>query len=76
MLLATGEQASIALLCMALHSKGVGAISLTGPQAGIYADHDHTRARITKILPKKVLRELGQTADRCHCRVPGLKPQR
>src|SRR5690242_18646827 len=35
MLLATGEQASIALLCMALHAKGHDAISLTGPQAGI-----------------------------------------
>src|SRR5579864_1046831 len=40
MLLATGEQASIALLCMALHSRGHDAISLTGPQAGIYADTD------------------------------------
>src|SRR5690349_9278091 len=38
MLLATGEQASIALLCMALHAKGHAAISLTGPQAGIFAD--------------------------------------
>src|ERR1700712_1052154 len=32
MLLATGEQASIALLSMALHAKGQDAISLTGPQ--------------------------------------------
>src|SRR5882672_3527006 len=43
MLLATGEQASIALLCMALHARGQEAISLTGPQAGIFADSDHTR---------------------------------
>src|ERR1700722_9890155 len=56
MLLSTGEQASIALICMALQAKGYGAISLTGPQVGIYADIDHTRARITKILPKKVLK--------------------
>ncbi len=60
MLLATGEQASIALLCMALHTKGHDAISLTGPQAGIYADNDHTRARITRIEPKKVLAELAK----------------
>ena len=60
MLLSTGEQASIALLCMALHAKGHGAISLTGPQAGIFADADHTRARITKIVPKKVFKELGK----------------
>ncbi len=60
MLLATGEQASIALLCMALKSKGQDAISLTGPQAGIFADHDHTRARITDIKPKKIESELAK----------------
>lgn len=60
MLLATGEQASIALLCMALHSKGQPAISLTGPQAGIFADSSHTRARITHILPKKIHSELAK----------------
>lgn len=74
MLLATGEQASIALLCMALHSKGYGAISLTGPQAGIYADQDHTRARITKILPKKVLRELGKRRIVVVAGFQGLNP--
>lgn len=58
MLLATGEQASIALLGMALHAKGQDAISLTGPQAGIFADDDHTRARITQIEPKKIVAEL------------------
>jgi len=58
MLLATGEQASIALLCMALHSKGHEAISLTGPQAGIFSDKNHTRARITRISPKKIVAEL------------------
>jgi len=58
MLLATGEQASIALLSMALHAKGHDAVSLTGPQAGIFADLDHTRARITKIQPKKIFAEL------------------
>ena len=60
MLLATGEQASIALLCMALKDQGQDAISLTGPQAGIFADTDHTRARITHIQPKKVLAELAK----------------
>ncbi len=60
MLLATGEQASIALLCMALKSRGEDAISLTGPQAGIFADHDHTRARITDIKPKKIHAELAK----------------
>ncbi|OGS19156.1 MAG: aspartate kinase [Elusimicrobia bacterium RIFOXYA2_FULL_50_26] len=54
MLLATGEQVSIALLCMAIKHKGEDAVSLTGPQAGIHADTTHTRARITKIIPTKV----------------------
>ena len=60
MLLATGEQASIALMCMALKDAGQAAISLTGPQAGIFADTDHTRARITHILPKKIQSELAK----------------
>ena len=60
MLLATGEQVSIALLCMAIHTMGRDAVSLTGPQAGIYADANHTRARITDIKPKKIQAELSK----------------
>jgi aspartate kinase len=58
MLLATGEQVSIALLSMAINEKGVRAVSLTGPQAGIFADDTHSRARITAIRPQKILSEL------------------
>ena len=58
MLLATGEQVSIALLCMAIKAIGTDAISLTGPQAGIKADHVHTKARITDIKPTKLVAEL------------------
>lgn len=57
MLLATGEQTTIALTAMALHALGVPAISLTGAQAGIVTDGVHTKARIINITPKKV-REL------------------
>ncbi len=74
MLLATGEQASIALLCMALHTKDYGAISLTGPQAGILADSAHTRARIVKILPKKVLAELAKRRIVVIAGFQGLNP--
>ncbi len=59
MLLATGEQVSIALLCMAVKAQGTDAISLTGPQAGIEADHVHTKARIKSIKPVKILKELA-----------------
>ena len=58
MLLATGEQVSIALLCMAIKKAGMDAISLTGPQAGIRADSTHTKARILHIKPTKIVKEL------------------
>ena len=45
MLLATGEQVSIALLAMALHAQGVPAVSMTGPQVGIVTESAHGRAR-------------------------------
>jgi len=54
MLLVTGEMISISLLSMALDAMGEKVISLTGPQAGIFADLDYTRARIKKINPKKI----------------------
>lgn len=59
-LLATGEQISISLLSMAIKGKGYKAVSLTGPQAGIYTDTVHTRAKITKIMPQKVRQELAR----------------
>jgi aspartate kinase len=54
MLLATGEQVTIALLAMALHALGFKARSFTGPQAGLRTDRAHTRARITQITPERV----------------------
>ena len=48
-LMAVGEQETIALTTMALHAIGVPAVSRTGAQAGIFTDNLHTRARITKI---------------------------
>jgi aspartate kinase len=54
MLLATGEQTTIALTAMALHAMNVPAISMTGPQAGIVTDGVHTKARIKNITPKQV----------------------
>jgi len=53
-LLATGEQQTIALTALALHGIGVPAVSLTGAQAGIVTDKMHTKAKITNITPKKV----------------------
>src|SRR5213075_2711217 len=52
-LLATGEQTTIALTAIALHSIGVDAVSLTGAQAGIVTDGVHTKAKIQNITPKQ-----------------------
>ncbi len=54
MLLATGEQTTIALTAMALHALDVPAASLTGAQAGIVTDGVHTKAKIQNITPRQV----------------------
>src|SRR6202451_1300429 len=54
MLLATGEQTTIALAAIALHALGVPAVSLTGAQAGITTDGVHTKAKIHNITPRQV----------------------
>jgi aspartate kinase len=54
MLLATGEQVTIALLAMALQGLGFKARSLTGAQAGLRTDRGHTKARITRITAERV----------------------
>jgi aspartate kinase len=58
MLLATGEQVSIALLSMALHAQGVPAVSMTGTQAGIVTESAHGRARILEIRTERLRRLL------------------
>lgn len=54
MLLATGEQTTIALLAMALQGFGTKAVSLTGAQAGIVTDGVHTKAKIFNITPGQI----------------------
>ncbi|HJA25425.1 MAG TPA: aspartate kinase [Candidatus Fournierella merdigallinarum] len=60
MLLATGEQISIALLAMALSSLGVQAISLTGWQAGFITDRAYSKARIRRMDTERVESELAR----------------
>lgn len=59
-LLATGEQTTIALTAMAIHDLGGKAVSLTGAQAGISTDRMHTKARIVNITPGAVHRMLDE----------------
>lgn len=58
MLLATGEQVSIALLAAAFQERGQKAVSLTGPQAGIRTNDHHTKAGIVEVKADRVLAEL------------------
>ncbi|MGB7565327.1 MAG: aspartate kinase, partial [Prochlorococcaceae cyanobacterium] len=60
MLLATGEQVSIALLSMALNALGVPAVSMTGPQVGIVTESAHGRARILEVRTDRLRRRLDE----------------
>ena len=60
MLLASGEQVSISLLAMALHARGVAAVSMTGPQVGITTESTHGRARILGIRTDRIRNRLGE----------------
>ena len=60
MLLATGEQVSIALLAMALNDLGVSAISMTGSQVGIVTESAHGRARILEVRTDKILNRINE----------------
>jgi aspartate kinase len=57
-LLSTGEIISSTLMAMALHNMGHKAVSLSGPQAGIETDAVYSKARITHIEPKRIVKEL------------------
>lgn len=58
-LLSTGEQVTIALMCMALEHKGYPARSYTGGQVHILTDDAHNKARIMDIEAARVLRDLN-----------------
>ncbi|MDT8371677.1 MAG: aspartate kinase [Gammaproteobacteria bacterium] len=59
-LLSTGEQVTIALLCMALEQQGVKANSYTGSQVRILTDNSHNKARIVDIDDTKIRTDLAQ----------------
>jgi aspartate kinase len=53
-LLATGEQISIALTAMAIQELGEKAVSFTGPQIGVVTDRTHRKARIKSIDTRRL----------------------
>ncbi len=59
MLLTAGERIAMSLLGIAINTRGCRAASYTGSQAGIMTDHQHGRARIVEIRPKRILEALA-----------------
>ncbi|MDQ3942640.1 MAG: aspartate kinase [Actinomycetota bacterium] len=59
-LLATGEEQSVALLAMALHDRGLPAVSLTGPQAGMTVTGRYGSGVISEIRPERIHRFLEE----------------
>ncbi|GAB2199025.1 aspartate kinase [Sessilibacter sp. MAH4] len=59
-LVSTGEQVTIALLCIALHKRGIKARSYTGQQVQILTDSAHMKARIKHIDVDKIRADLSE----------------
>lgn len=57
-LLSSGEQISMSLLAMAIQKLGRPVVSLTGWQAGMITDSNHSKARIRKVAGERIRREL------------------
>ncbi len=60
MLLASGEQISVALCAMAIEHMGYQAISLTGWQAGMLTDSVYSAARIKRVRTERIQKELDK----------------
>lgn len=58
MLLSTGEQVSVALMAIAIHSLGHKAVSLTGAQIGVKTDASYRKARIKSIETMRLRKNL------------------
>ena len=59
MLLSTGEQESVSLVAMAIHSLGERAVSLTGGQIGIITDSTFSKARIRSISTDRIAQHIA-----------------
>ncbi len=60
MLLASGEQISISLLAMAIEKLGFPVVSLLGWQAGFQTSSSYTKARIKRVDPDRIRKELDK----------------
>ncbi|MGI9268985.1 MAG: aspartate kinase [Porticoccus sp.] len=59
-LLSTGEQVTVALLCIALHKRGCKAKSYVGSQVPILTDNAYSKARILDIEPSLLRKDLAK----------------
>lgn len=60
MLVSAGEQVSISLLAMAIEKLGYPVVSLLGWQAGFQTSSAHTTARIKRVVPNRIRKELDK----------------
>ncbi len=60
MLLSTGERVSMSLLSIAIHARGLDAVSFTGSQSGIITNDRHFDARIIEVRPHRIEDELAR----------------
>ncbi|HEY4122457.1 MAG TPA: aspartate kinase [Byssovorax sp.] len=60
MLLSTGERVTMAVLSIAIHARGLEAISFTGSQSGILTNDRHFDARIIEVRPHRIEDELAR----------------
>jgi len=76
MLLSVGEQESVALMAMAIHSLGHKAVSLTGGQVGIVTDSTFSKARIQAIPTIRLRRHLEAGEIVVVCGFQGVDDER
>jgi len=60
MLVTTGERVAMSLLSIAIHARGMEAISFTGSQSGILTNDRHFDARIIEVRPYRIEDELAR----------------
>lgn len=75
MLLSTGEQQSASLLALTLNNMDCEAISLTGWQAGVKSDANHSKSRIINVNPERIQQELDTGKIVVVAGFQGLSPQ-
>ena len=75
LLLSSGERISAALLTIALQTRGIPALSMTGRQIGLQTDSTHTRARIKNIDAKRARKMLKENHVIVVAGFQGINPE-